>query len=92
MEIAGDLESLVCPLFRHGVRELSEDLLALRQFDMSLLKSLRPEKHLPSENQRCEERGYCIFGSYSLNEDSKRKSKDAKSQIANEEVADISDR
>src|SRR5207249_11565405 len=61
-------------------------------FDVSLVEGLRSEEHLPSEAQGCQERGDCIFGSYGLNEDCEREAEDAKAQIANKEVANISDR
>jgi len=50
MEIPGDLQSLVCPLLGHGVRELAEDLLTLGKFDVSFLECLGPEEHLPRED------------------------------------------
>src|SRR6476661_6558325 len=91
MEVSGDLESLVCPLLGHGVRELAEDLLTLGQLDVRLLQRLRPEEHLPSEDQRRQECRYRILRRHGLNEDCKREAEDAESQVANQEVANIPD-
>ena len=56
MEVARDLESFVRALFRHRVRERTKDLLALLQFLVRFLECLRSEEHLPSKQERRQDR------------------------------------
>src|SRR5438445_9970729 len=90
MEIAGDLQSLVCPLLGHGVRELAEDLLTLGEFDVSLLERLGSEEHLSCEDQGRQDR-WKHPKMHGLEENGECQPKDAKPQIADQEVADVPD-
>jgi hypothetical protein len=57
MEVARDLKSFIGALLRHRVRESTKDLFALLKFLVGFLEGLRSEEHLPSKQQRREERG-----------------------------------
>ena len=89
MEVSGDLESLVGPFLRHGVRELAQDLLTLCELDVRLFERLRPKEHLPGEHEGRQDGGK--HPSPTLIEHREREAEDAKPQVLIDEFATTPD-